>query len=88
MYERIEPELAAERPIGSWRRSYRTRESAIVSVLVESAKLHPGVLVGSYPRFGSAGPEVDVVLKSRRPGGPTRRRGLDRGGARRGDATP
>ena len=64
MYERIEPELAAERPIGSWRRSYRTRESTIVAVLVESAKLYPGVLVGSYPRFSSAGPEVDVVLKS------------------------
>jgi molybdenum cofactor synthesis domain-containing protein len=64
MYERIEPELAAERPIGSWRRTYRTRESTIVRVLVESAKLHPGVLVGSYPRFSSAGPEVDVVLKS------------------------
>ena len=67
MYERIEPELAAERPIGSWRRSYRTRESTIVNVLVESAKLYPGVLVGSYPRFSSAGPEVDVVLKSADP---------------------
>jgi molybdenum cofactor synthesis domain-containing protein len=67
MYEQIEPELAAERPIGSWRRSYRTRESAIVNVLAESAKLHPGVLVGSYPRFGSTGPEVDVVLKSADP---------------------
>jgi len=67
MYERIEPELAAERPIGSWRRSYRTRESTIVNVLAESARLHPGVLVGSYPRFSSAGPEVDVVLKSADP---------------------
>jgi molybdenum cofactor synthesis domain-containing protein len=67
MYERIEPELAAERPIGSWRRCYRTRESKIVNVLAESAKLHPGVLVGSYPRFSSAGPEVDVVLKSADP---------------------
>jgi nicotinamide-nucleotide amidase len=67
MYEQIEPELAAERPIGSWRRSYRTRESTIVNVLVESAKLYPGVLVGSYPRFSSAGPEVDVVLKSADP---------------------
>jgi molybdenum cofactor synthesis domain-containing protein len=67
MYERIEPELAAEQPIGSWRRSYQTRESVIVGVLVESAKLHPGVLVGSYPRLGSGGPEVDVVLKSADP---------------------
>jgi molybdenum cofactor synthesis domain-containing protein len=67
MYERIEPELAAERPIGSWRGSYRTRESTIVAVLVQSAKLHPGVLVGSYPRFSSAGPEVEVVLKSADP---------------------
>jgi molybdenum cofactor synthesis domain-containing protein len=67
MYERIEPELAADRPIGSWRRTYRTRESTIVTVLAESARLHPGVLVGSYPRFSSAGPEVDVVLKSSDP---------------------
>lgn len=67
MYERIEPELAAERPISSWRGSYHTRESTIVGVLVESAKLHPGVLVGSYPRFSSSGPEVDVVLKSADP---------------------
>ena len=67
MYERIEPELAAERPIGSWRRTYRTRESTIVGVLVESARLHPGVLVGSYPRFVATGPEVDVVLKSSDP---------------------
>ena len=67
MYERIEPELAAERPIGSWRRTYRTRESTIVRVLVESARLHPGVLVGSYPRFVATGPEVDVVLKSSDP---------------------
>jgi nicotinamide-nucleotide amidase len=67
MYERIEPDLAAERPIGSWRRTYRTRESTIVGVLVESARLHPGVLVGSYPRFLATGPEVDVVLKSSDP---------------------
>jgi molybdenum cofactor synthesis domain-containing protein len=67
MYERIEPDLAAERPIGSWRRTYRTRESTIVGVLVESARLHPGVLVGSYPRFVATGPEVDVVLKSSDP---------------------
>ena len=67
MYERLEPELAAEHPIGSWRRTYRTRESSIVGVLVESAKLYPGVLVGSYPRFLAHGAEVEVVLKSSDP---------------------
>lgn len=52
------------RPIASWRRSYRTGEGQIVRVLEEAVRLHPGVTVGSYPRFLSDGPEVEVVLKS------------------------
>ena len=52
------------RPIGSWRRRYRTGEGQIVAVLEEATRLHPAVTVGSYPRFLEDGPEVEVVLKS------------------------
>jgi molybdenum cofactor synthesis domain-containing protein len=54
-------------PIGAWRRSYVTGEGQIVRVLEEATRLHPRVTVGSYPRFTSEGPEVDVVLKSSDP---------------------
>ena len=64
MFETIEGELAAGPPIGSWRRTYRTRESEIVSVLVEAGERFPDLLVGSYPSFGEGGPHVEVVLKS------------------------
>jgi molybdenum cofactor synthesis domain-containing protein len=52
------------RPIGTWRRSYRTGEGQIVAVLEEATRRHPSVAVGSYPRFLEDGPEVEVVLKS------------------------
>jgi molybdenum cofactor synthesis domain-containing protein len=52
------------RPIGTWRRRYRTGEGQIVSVLEEATRRHPTVTVGSYPRFLEDGPEVEVVLKS------------------------
>lgn len=52
------------RPIGVWRRSYRTGEGQIVGVLEEATRLYPSVRVGSYPRFLEDGPEVEVVLKS------------------------
>jgi molybdenum cofactor synthesis domain-containing protein len=52
------------RPIAAWRRCYRTGEGQIVRVLEEAVRLHPGVKVGSYPRFLADGPEVEVVLKS------------------------
>jgi molybdenum cofactor synthesis domain-containing protein len=64
MFESIESRLAAGPPIDSWRRTYRTRESDIVHVLVEARERFPGLLVGSYPTFGDAGPRVEVVLKS------------------------
>ena len=64
MFETIEGELSAGPPIDAWRRTYRVRESEIVDVLVEAGERFPGLLVGSYPTFGDAGPHVEVVLKS------------------------
>jgi molybdenum cofactor synthesis domain-containing protein len=52
------------RPIGTWRQSYRTGEGQIVGILEEATRRHPGVAIGSYPRFLEDGPEVEVVLKS------------------------
>ncbi|HUZ81372.1 MAG TPA: molybdopterin-binding protein [Gaiellaceae bacterium] len=67
MFDRYAGELRAERPIGSWRRRYRTRESLISPALAEATSRWPGVLVGSYPSFQPSGPEVEVVLKSSDP---------------------
>ena len=67
MFETIAGELGGAEPIRSWRRRYRTRESAIVGVLRSMGERHPGVLVGSYPSFGEDGPEVEVVVKSSDP---------------------
>jgi molybdenum cofactor synthesis domain-containing protein len=64
MFETIAEELRRARPIASWRRSYRTRESEIAAVLVEAGERHPGVLVGSYPSFRTDGAVVEIVLKS------------------------
>ena len=67
MFDRYADELRGGRPIGSWRRRYRTRESTIEPALVEATAGFPGVLVGSYPSFDDSGPEVEVVLKSSDP---------------------
>jgi molybdenum cofactor synthesis domain-containing protein len=64
MFETIADELRAGAPIESWRRRYRTTESAIVGVLRATGDGHPGVLVGSYPSFEGGVAEVEVVLKS------------------------
>lgn len=64
MFDRYADELRAARPIGSWRRGYRTRESIITPALTEATARWPEVLVGSYPSFGADGPEVEIVLKS------------------------
>ena len=64
MFETIADELRAGAPIESWRRRYRTTESAIVGVLQATGDRHPGVLVGSYPSFEGGVAEVEVVLKS------------------------
>jgi molybdenum cofactor synthesis domain-containing protein len=63
MFGLIEGELRRGPPIEAWRRTYRTTESVIVAVLEAMDAAHPGVLVGSYPRFDPR-PEVDVVVKS------------------------
>jgi len=67
MFDRYADELRGARPIDSWRRSYRTRESIIAPALVEATERWPGVLVGSDPTFGDDGPVVEVVLKSSDP---------------------
>jgi molybdenum cofactor synthesis domain-containing protein len=67
LFDTIEEQLRAERPIGSWRRTYQTTESRIVAVLEAAGERHPTVRVGSYPSFGASGGEVEVVVKSDDP---------------------
>ena len=67
MFETVEAELRGERPIGCWRRTYRTTESRIVGVLEAAGMQHPRVRVGSYPSFGESGSTVQVVVKSADP---------------------
>lgn len=64
MFETIAEEVRGGAPIGTWRRTYRTTESRIVSVLQEMSTSHPGVIVGSYPSFDGGVSEVEVVVKS------------------------
>jgi molybdenum cofactor synthesis domain-containing protein len=64
MFDAIADEFRGAPPIASWRRTYRTRESEIASLLAETGERWPDVLVGSYPSFEPTGPEVEVVLKS------------------------
>jgi molybdenum cofactor synthesis domain-containing protein len=64
MFETIAEELRRPLPIGTWRRTYVTRESEITGVLAGAVERFPQVLVGSYPRFHASGPEVEVVVKS------------------------
>jgi len=66
-FETIAGELRCDRPIESWRRTYRTTESRIVCVLEEMSERHPDVVVGSYPSFHKDGHEVEVVVKSSDP---------------------
>jgi len=64
MFDEIAGELQTGKPIGAWRRTYRTRESIIAPALVEAGERWPSVLVGSYPMFSDDGPTVEVVVKS------------------------
>jgi nicotinamide-nucleotide amidase len=64
MFASIEEEFRRGSPIATWRRVYRTYESVIAASLAEADERWPGVLVGSYPSFGSGGLAVEVVLKS------------------------
>jgi molybdenum cofactor synthesis domain-containing protein len=67
MFLTIAGELRGAAPIASWRRTYRTNEGRIATVLEQAVERHPQVLVGSYPSFHPHGSEVEVVLKSRDP---------------------
>jgi nicotinamide-nucleotide amidase len=67
MFETVATELGGGSPIGSWRRTYRTTESRIVSILEAGGERYPAVKVGSYPSFGAEGSSVEVVLKSSNP---------------------
>jgi molybdenum cofactor synthesis domain-containing protein len=64
MLDAVAAELGTGTPAASWRRRYRTTEAEIADRLAEAVRRFPGVLVGSYPAFGDAGPRVEVVLKS------------------------
>jgi nicotinamide-nucleotide amidase len=64
MFDSIAEELRRGSPIGAWRRVYRTRESEIAPAMIEAGERWPGVLIGSYPRFGPDGPQVEIVVKS------------------------
>jgi len=63
MFDVIAAEFEGAPPIGSWRRTYETRESEIAPILVEAGERFPGVLVGSYPSFEGE-PRVEVVVKT------------------------
>jgi molybdenum cofactor synthesis domain-containing protein len=67
MFASIEEEFRRGSPIQSWRRVYRTYESAISATLAEAQERWPAILVGSYPSFSSEGSTVEVVLKSSDP---------------------
>ena len=67
MFDMVADELGGGSPIGSWRRTYRTTESRIVTVLEAAGEQHPSVRVGSYPSFGADGSTVEIVLKSSDP---------------------
>jgi nicotinamide-nucleotide amidase len=67
MFDTYAHEFEAERPIGVWRRLYRTRESTIAPALVDATARWPAASIGSYPKFQAGGPEVEVVLKSSDP---------------------
>jgi molybdenum cofactor synthesis domain-containing protein len=64
MFDAVAEEFRRGEPIGSWRKSYRTRESTIASLLAEAGERWPSVLIGSYPTFLLDGPQVEVVVKS------------------------
>ena len=64
MFEAVAEEFRRGEPIGSWRQTYRTRESTIAPLLVEAGERWPGVIIGSYPTFPLDGPQVEVVVKS------------------------
>jgi nicotinamide-nucleotide amidase len=68
MFDHHADALGEAAPIASWRRRLTgVSERQITPALVEATERWPSVLVGSYPSFTEAGPEVEVVLKSSDP---------------------
>jgi nicotinamide-nucleotide amidase len=67
MFDAYSDRFRGDRPISSWRRAYRVRESEIVHLLTGATVRWPKVSIGSYPRFLPEGPEVEIVLKSAEP---------------------
>jgi len=67
MFDAVAEEFRHGSPIGAWRRVYRTRESEIAPAMIEAGERWPGVLIGSYPSFGTDGPQVELVVKSSDP---------------------
>jgi len=67
MFDAVAEEFRHGSPIGDWRRVYRTRESEIAPAMIEAGERWPGVLIGSYPSFGTDGPQVELVVKSSDP---------------------
>jgi nicotinamide-nucleotide amidase len=68
MFDASAARFAGGAPIAAWRREFHTGEGDIVELLNEATTRWPRVAVGSYPRFGPGGPDVEIVLKSREPG--------------------
>jgi len=68
MFDAYSHELGAGPPIGSWRRLFHTSEAEIADLLGDAAARWPQVAIGSYPRFGPDGPDVEIVLKSTEAG--------------------
>jgi len=62
-FREVRAELFSGPPRDTWRRSFRTTEDEIAALLIELSRLHGGVTLGSYPRFGERGPEVEIVLR-------------------------
>lgn len=64
MFDSVGEEIRRGPAIAAWRRRFRTRESVITPLLVETGERYPGVIVGSYPAFTEDDPRLEVVLKS------------------------
>jgi molybdenum cofactor synthesis domain-containing protein len=62
-FKSIREELRAGTPRPTWRRRYATTEDRIAPLLGELTARYSSVAVGSYPRFGARGPEVELVLR-------------------------
>ena len=65
MFDAYADEFHGDPPIVAWRREFHTSEAEIVQLLVDATARWPEVGVGSYPRFGPDGADVEIVLKSR-----------------------